>query len=165
VPTHRTATGRRYCLRQHLVTVPHDYWIQDDHRRRTYRVRDRPTMVRDAWTLEGRHGERVATVRQRRLRLRPAYRVEVGTERATVRRALSGLYDRFHVDLAHGEDLEVRGDIFDHEYVVTRHGTRVARVSKRWFRVRDTFGVEVYGPTDPVLVLSITVAVVALLDA
>jgi uncharacterized protein YxjI len=35
-------------------------------------------------------------------------------------------------------------------------------VSKKWFRVRDTYGVEVAPGADPVLILSITVAIDAL---
>jgi uncharacterized protein YxjI len=35
-------------------------------------------------------------------------------------------------------------------------------VSKKWFRVRDTYGVEVRTGVDPVLILAITVAIDAL---
>ena len=37
-----------------------------------------------------------------------------------------------------------RGErVFKHEYTIERDSERVAEVSKRWFRVRDTYGVEI----------------------
>jgi uncharacterized protein YxjI len=35
--------------------------------------------------------------------------------------------------------------------------TRAAEVSKRWFRVADTYGVEVAPGQDPVVILAVTV--------
>jgi uncharacterized protein YxjI len=61
-----------------------------------------------------------------------------------------------------GPDLEVHGNIVDHEYEIERKGDKIAEVSKRWFRIRDTYGVEVRVPDDAVLVLALTVAVDAL---
>ena len=48
--------------------------------------------------------------------------------------------DRFSIDVADGGDMEARGDIVEHEYSIERAGTKVAQVSKSWFRMRDTYG-------------------------
>ena len=59
---------------------------------------------------------------------------------ATVRKALFAPFgDRFTVDVEGGEDLKVKGDLLDHDYEITRGGTRVAQVSKKWFTLRDTY--------------------------
>jgi uncharacterized protein YxjI len=52
-----------------------------------------------------------------------------------------------------------KGNLVDHEYEIERDGETVATVSKRWFAVRDTYGVEI-SSTEPdvVLVLAVTVA-------
>ena len=39
--------------------------------------------------------------------------------------------------------MEAKGNIVDHEYKIERDGEPVAEVSKRWFRVRDTYGIEI----------------------
>jgi uncharacterized protein YxjI len=47
----------------------------------------------------------------------------------------------------------------DHEYEISVNGDKIAEVSKKWFRVRDTYGVEIKpGQTDIVL-LAVTVAI------
>ena len=76
-----------------------------------------------------------------------------------MKKALVGIRDRFHVDVDGGDELKVHGNIVDHEYEIERDGDKVAEVSKKWFRVRDTYGVEVFDETDTVLLLAITVAV------
>ena len=63
---------------------------------------------------------------------------------ATVKKALiSPLRERFSIEVEGGEDMEAKGNIVDHEYKIERGGDKVAEVSKRWFRVRDTYGIEV----------------------
>jgi uncharacterized protein YxjI len=76
---------------------------------------------------------------------------------ATVKKAvISPMRDRWSVEVANGPDLDVTGNIVDHEYSIDAHGDKVAEVSKRWFRVRDTYGVEVGDDQDPALILAIT---------
>ena len=56
-------------------------------------------------------------------------------------------------------DLEVQGNIVDHEYRITEGRDKVAEVSKKWFRVADTYGIEVAAGQDPALVLAIAAVV------
>jgi uncharacterized protein YxjI len=60
-----------------------------------------------------------------------------------VRKALIGIRDHFSIDLANGVHLQAKGSFVDHEYEVKRKGNIVARVSKRWFRARETYGIEI----------------------
>ena len=84
-----------------------------------------------------------------------------GRERLRVREAgqVAPLRDRFDVDVEDGEDLKARGNILDHEYEIKRDGDVVARVSKKWFRVRDTYGIEIESGEDEALILALTVAI------
>lgn len=65
---------------------------------------------------------------------------------------------RFEVHVENGPDMEVRGNIVDHKYRIERGGKKVAEVSKTWFRVADTYGVEVDPAQDTVLLLAATAA-------
>jgi uncharacterized protein YxjI len=63
------------------------------------------------------------------------------------------------VELDEGDDYAAKGNFVDHEYEIERDGSKVAEVSKKWFRVRDTYGVEVFGEQDLAMVLAITVCI------
>ncbi len=67
--------------------------------------------------------------------------------------------DRFAIDVDGSEDLEAKGNIVDHEYKIERDGDHVAEVSKRWFRVRETYGIEIADGQDDALVLAIVVCI------
>jgi uncharacterized protein YxjI len=63
---------------------------------------------------------------------------------ATIKKALiSPLRDRFSIDLADGREWSAKGNVLDHEYEIEHDGEKVAEVSRRWFRVRETYGIEV----------------------
>ena len=55
--------------------------------------------------------------------------------------------------------MKAKGNFLDHEYEIERDGHTVARVSKKWFRVRESYGVDVAAGEDAALVLAITVAI------
>jgi uncharacterized protein YxjI len=82
-----------------------------------------------------------------------------GDRLAMVKKALfRPLRSHWSVEVANGADLEIHGNIVDHEYTFTDGRTEVAVVSKKWFRVADTYGVAIEPRQDPVVVLAATVA-------
>ncbi|MGH7670300.1 MAG: LURP-one-related/scramblase family protein, partial [Gemmatimonadaceae bacterium] len=66
---------------------------------------------------------------------------------------------RFHVDGPGPDDLEASGNFTDQEYAFTRGDRQVAAVSKQWFTLRDTYGVNIADGEDEVLVLASTVVI------
>ena len=63
------------------------------------------------------------------------------------------------VELDDGTELSAKGNVVDHEFEIERDGEKVAEISKRWFRVRDTYGVEVADGQDDPLILAVTVCI------
>ena len=66
---------------------------------------------------------------------------------------------RFTVDVPGPDDLEAKGDFLDHEYVFERGERVVARVSKKWFRLADTYAIDIDEGQDDVLVLAAAVVI------
>ena len=82
-----------------------------------------------------------------------------GHEVAEVRKHLfTPFVDKFTIDIPGPHDLEMTGDLFDHEYTIRRGEQTVATVSKRWFSVRDTYAVDVAGGEDDLLILASVLA-------
>jgi uncharacterized protein YxjI len=150
-------------MRQRLLSIGDDYWIEDEDGRRAFRVDGKALRVRQTFVLEDAQGDEVATIQERKLSVRDKMAIERGgASLATVRKALVGIRDRFSIDVAGGGEMKAKGNIVDHEYEIDRDGQTVASVSKRWFRVRDTYGVEIAPGEDDALVLAIAVCVDAL---
>jgi len=83
-----------------------------------------------------------------------------GHKIATIKKALiSPLRDRYDVKIEGAGDWDVQGNVTNHEYEIKNGRDKVAEVSMKWFRVRDTYGIEVEPGQDAGLVLAIAVAV------
>jgi len=149
---------RKFQMRQKMMSIGDDYWIEDDDGNKAFKVDGKAMRLRKTWALEDAQGREVATIKEHRLG-RDKVVIDLGGREATVKKALVGLRDRFHVEVELGKDLKVHGHIADHEYEIERDGSKIAEVSKKWFRMRDTYGVEIWDEADTVLVLAVTVAV------
>ncbi len=148
----------KYQMRQDLFSIGDDHWIEDADGNKAYRVNGKAVRFRDTWVLEDAHGNDVAKIREKKLTVRDAIKIETGGQEYKVKKALVGIRDRFVIE-TDGKNLKAHGNIVDHEYEIERDGHKVAEISKKWFRIRDTYGVEVRADVDPALILSITVAI------
>lgn len=147
-------------MRQKLVSIGDDYWIENDRGERVYKVDGRALRLRKTLIFEDARGAELVKIQERMLHVRDTMEIEDrdGNRVATVKKALiTPLRERWTVKVADGPDLEVKGNIVDHEYTIEDGRTKAAEVSKRWFRVADTYGVEVAPGQDPVLILAVTV--------
>jgi uncharacterized protein YxjI len=117
--------------------------------------------IRQTFVLESPSGEELYKIQEKKLSIRDRMEIERGGDTvATIKKALiTPLRDRYSIDIAGGADMEAKGNIVDHEYKIERDGDTVAEISKRWFRVRDTYGIEVAPGQDDALILAITVCV------
>jgi uncharacterized protein YxjI len=158
---HDEAGGTRYQMREKLFAIGDDFWIETDDGQRAYKVNGKALRIRETFVLESPSGEELLKIQEKKLRIRDTMNVERDGETvATVKKALiTPLRDRFAIELADGGELTAKGNIVDHEYKIERDGETVAQVSKRWFRVRETYGIEVApGQNDP-LILAATVCI------
>jgi uncharacterized protein YxjI len=155
---------RRFRMRERLLSFGDDYWIEDEAGERVFHVDGKVARVRDTWALEDLAGNELARIREKKLAIRDTITIDLaGGGSAKVHKALiSPLRDKFKIEVDDGPGLTAKGDILDHEYEIELDGDAVARVSRQWFHIRETFGVEVSATVDPVLILAVTVAVEAL---
>jgi uncharacterized protein YxjI len=154
------APGTRYRMRERMLSVGDDSWIEDDQGRRVFHVDGKALRIRKTFVLEDADGREVAKLQERKLSVRDKMEIERdGRSVATVKKALVGIRDRYSIEMAVGDDLHAKGNLVDHEYEITRDDDTVASVSKRWFAVRDTYGVDIAPGEDPALVLAITVCI------
>jgi uncharacterized protein YxjI len=151
-----------YRMRQKLVSIGDDYWIEDAQGERVFKINGKAMRLRDTMVLEDAHGGELFKIQKKMLHIRDTMEIEDadGRKAATVKKALiTPLRERFEVKVENGEDLEVKGNIVDHEYKIERGGDKVAEVSKKWFRIADTYGVEVEQGQDASLILAVAAVV------
>ena len=158
----RRGDATRYQMREKLLSIGDDSWIEDESGRRAFKVNGKALRVRQTLVIEDPQGRELATIQDRPVHVRDVMEIEGpdGSSLATVKKAMiTPLRDRFSIDVAGGTELSAHGNIVDHEFEIEADGTKVAEVSKKWFRVRDTYGVEVAPGQNDALILAITVCI------
>ena len=158
----REGTATRYQMRQKLVSFGDDFWITNEAGQKVYKVDGKVLRVRDTLKFRDLQGHVLCQVQERMLTIKDTMAIQdaQGHEIARVKKALiTPLRDRWTVKIRNGPDMDVQGNILDHEYEIKEGRRKVAQVSKKWFRVRDTYGVEVAPDQEDVVILAVTVAI------
>ncbi|MFF2488424.1 LURP-one-related/scramblase family protein [Microbacterium sp. NPDC058062] len=147
-------------MREKLVSVGDDYWIETIGGRRAFKVDGKVARIRDTLVIRDVAGNEVAKVQERKIAIRDTMAIErPGRPDATIKKALiNPLRDRFTLSADDAGEIDIQGNIVDHEYDFERDGAKIAEVSKRWLRVRDSYGVEIVPGEDIALILAATVA-------
>lgn len=155
------ANVTRYRMQEKLFAIGDDFWIENEGGQRAFKVNGKVLRVRDTLALESPNGQELYSIQKKMLHVRDTMEIEGGGRKvATVKKALvTPLRDRFSIDVEDGKDMEAKGNIVDHEYKIERDGDEIAEVSRRWFRVRDTYGVEITPGQDDALILATVVCI------
>jgi uncharacterized protein YxjI len=145
-----------YLIRERMFRLGQDSDITDETGRPVLHVDGKVFSLRNRLVVRDPSGREVAQVQRKLAALRPTYQISVGGEKiAEVRKQFfTPFVDRFTIDIPGPDDLEMTGDLFDHEFTVQRGGRTVATVSKRWFSMRDTYAVDIAPGEDDLLILA-----------
>ncbi len=152
----------RYKMHEKLVSIGDDFYIEDQNGRKAFYVDGKALRVRDTLIIKDMGGNELCKIQERKLRVKDTMNIDGpgGETLATIKKAIiSPIRDRWSVKIGDGPDMEVKGNIVDHEYKIEEGHTRIAEVSKKWFRVRDMYGVEIATGQNDVVILAITVGI------
>jgi uncharacterized protein YxjI len=149
-------------MRQKMVAIGDDFWIENEQGQRVFKVDGKALRVRQTLVFEDANGHELAKIQERMLRIKDSMEIEGpnGEQLAMVKKALiTPVRERWTVKIKGGPDLDFQGNILDHEYTIEEGRRKVAEVSKKWFRLRDSYGVEIAPGEDDLIILAVTVCV------
>lgn len=152
----------RYKIRQNLIAIGDDFWIENAEGQRVFKVDGKVLRIRKTLVFEDARGTALCQIKERLLTIKDTMVIEDphGRDLAVVKKALiAPLRDRWDVKVKDGPDLDVQGDILDHEYTIKQGRKLVAEVSKKWLTITDTYGVEIEPGQNDILILAVAIAI------
>ena len=155
-------SATQYKMRQKLVSIGDDFWIENQRGERVFKVDGKMLRVRDTLIFEDARGQEQCKIQEKVARVKDSMEIEGpnGERMAMVKKALiTPLRERWVVKVGDGPELQVQGNLLDHEYSIGEERDKIAEVSKKWFRIADSYGVQIEQGQNDILVLAVTVAV------
>jgi uncharacterized protein YxjI len=151
----------RYVMKQKVFAWGEDFTIKDEGGNDAFFVDGRAFSIGNKLSFQDASGHELAFIRQKLLSWGPGYEISRnGQLVATVKKKHFTLFRcKFSVDVPGPDDLEAQGSFMDYDYKFTRGSKTAAEVSKRWFSLRDTYGVDIADGEDDVLILASTVVI------
>ncbi|MEU6758279.1 LURP-one-related family protein [Streptomyces sp. NPDC046685] len=157
----------KYLVRDKVLAIGDDYWIEDEEGRHAFLVDGKALRFRDTLELKDPDGRILITLREKMLSLRDAMTLERDDRRLAVirRKRFSLLRNHYLVTLAEGTELDVSGRILDREFKVEYDGELLALISRQWYRIRETYAVDVVREdADAALLVAVAVCVIRMAE-
>jgi uncharacterized protein YxjI len=145
-----------------MFSIGDDFWIENEEGKKVFKVDGKVLRIRKTLIFEDLKGRKLAQIQERLLTIKDTMVIEDadGKDIATIKKALIAPFrDKWDVKIKNGPDLDVQGNILDHEYTVKQGRDKVAEISKKWFRLTDTYGVEIDPGQNDILILAVAIAI------
>lgn len=148
-----------------MWTWGNQFVIKDEHDNPAYRVVGKVFSWGDSLSFQDSTGVELARIEQRLFKLMPQYEIRInGQLFAEVLQEWSWFKKRFTLDVPGPNDYTITGSFWEYEFTFERQGETVAKVSKKYFTLGDTYGVDIFDDENQLAILS-TVVVVDLVCA
>ncbi|MBS7249697.1 MAG: LURP-one-related family protein [Candidatus Freyarchaeota archaeon] len=151
-----------YLVEEKLLTPRYALIIKDEKGEELGRAISKFLSFRGKIEFTDNQGQKVGSI-EGKLSARPTFKIVDQNQEhiATIKERFLTIHDDWWVENPEGEKiLSVKGDIWGLEYKIEdKSGLVVAEVSKKFWSIRDHFGVKIKYDFSPFLVLSIVVAI------
>ena len=151
----------RFEMKQEFWCLGDDFVIRDGAGRDCFIVDGRAFSIGNQLDIRDTLGNEVASIRERLLSWGPAYEIRQPGQAVTVvkKELFTFFYCKFEIDGPGSRDYEASGDFLDHEYEIQSGSGTAAVITKRWFTLSDSYGIEIADSEDPVLLLATAVVI------
>jgi len=156
-----------YMIRERLLRLGEDSDITDEAGQPVLHVDGKVLSLHNRLILRDPAGRETGQVHRKLAALRPTYEITIdGNDVAEVRRHLLAPFgERFTIDARGAGGMEIKGDLFSHEFTIDRDGRTVAAISKRWLTAAASYAVDIAPGEDDLLILASVLALDLAIDA
>jgi uncharacterized protein YxjI len=154
--------AKRYQFHQKIASIGKDYWIENEHGEQVYKIDGKAVTWNKTFYFEDAHGNKLAKIKKSILTLKETMEISApdGEQLALVKKdVFTPLKEHFVVNVKDGPDLEVHGNLLDHEYTIGDDQNKVAQVSKKWLNIRDSYSVSIEPGQDDVIILAVVLCI------
>lgn len=149
----------RYQVRQKIFSIGDKFTIRDESMNDIYMVKRQILSFGKKLRIYDMAENELCYIEQRLFRLLPEYDIYLeGQHVAGVRKKFAIFKNDFIIDSSLGQ-YYADGNIFAHEFAIYKDGVPVAHVSKKFFSLTDTYGVDIDDSENQLLLLALVIVI------
>lgn len=153
----------KYLLKQKFLSISEQFDVYDADDTAVASVNGTFFSIGKKFTFTNLITEQVTKIRQKVFSLRPTFYIQLAPENSAkvIKTFFPLLKSRFI--LTHKKrEIIITGNFLSHEYNFIEKQNVVAKVSKKWFSFKDSYGVEIEHEDDTELLLSTVIVIDAI---
>lgn len=137
----------KFRIKQRVFSFTESFDIEDQDGQPAYSVKGKLFTVSSSQTLYDYQGHSLLTIKRKLFSFMPSCRIIIndGSEWLVKKKFWPFWSSRFSIETPMG-DMDMSGNIWDHEYEINHNGITVANISKRLLSWSDSYGVFIQDP-------------------
>lgn len=147
----------RYLIKEKIFSFADRFTIEDDQGYPRYEVVGKLLSLGNKLKLYNTTGEELIYIEQKIFRFLPEYLIyRNGNIIGRIKKELTFLKPRFNIESSYG-NFTLDGDVFHHEFNISKDGNPIAWISKKWISLSDTYTVDILEEEDHSFILAIII--------
>ena len=155
----------KYQVKEKLFSFTEDFTIKNEYDEDSFHVSGKFLSIGHKLNLEDLDGNSLYYIEQKLFRFLPEYYIydSKGNQVAKVKKQLTFFKPKFEIESNYGY-YELNGNIFDHDFEITKNNSICAVISKKWFSLSCTYGVDINENEDNAFILSLIIVLDKVMD-
>lgn len=155
----------KYQVRGKLFSFKDDFIIKNEYGEDIYLVKGKFLSIGHKLNFEDLNGNCIYYIEQKLFKFLPEYYIydSNGNQVAKVKKQFTFFKPKFEIESNYGY-FELNGNIFDHDFEITKNNSVCAVISKRWFSLSDTYGIDISDNEDHAFILSMIIILDKVID-
>lgn len=149
----------KYQVRQRIFSFGDSFTIKDEYDNDMFIVQGEIFSFGNKLKIQNLNGQELVYIEQKLFKFLPEYDIYIaGKHVANVQKEFSFFTPSFSINSING-NYEMNGEIFSHEFEISKNGRVVVSVSKEWFSFSDTYGVDIEDSEDHAFMLALVIVI------
>lgn len=149
----------RYQIRQKIFSFGDNFIIKGANDEPRFMVKGRVFSFGDKLTLTDLNGNELFYIEQKLFKFLPEYYIyQHGEQVARVKKEFSFFKPKFLIESKFGH-FDISGNILGYNFEITKNGSTVAFVNKKWFSFADTYGVDIVEGENQAFLLALVIVI------
>lgn len=149
----------RYKIRQRIFSLASSFTIKDEFDSDVYNVNGRLFTIGNKLTISDIAGIERVYIEQIPFRLLAEYNIYADNQlKAKVKKQFTFFNSKFDIEASDGS-YTIEGNILAHEFRILKDNIVIATISKEFFSLSDTYGIDIASSEDDVFILALAIVV------